>query len=359
MTKTLYDLEGGGAVGPAGPQGSQGPQGLQGPAGADGSGGSADYFTLAKADLTQTSQTAYGTIDTYTAGANITNGTFVTRTLSTGGGNPVLTVAPASSMPTVDQVVGLALDTVTSSSNVRVLTRGIGTARFSSTVQSPTEVRLNGTTTGQSFVGTAYTFLDSGGASSDYSANESYTVVFDTGSASDTWTLTFTDFQFEHTTSTMYDRLGVQTSSDGTTWSNASVGWWQTSATSTAPWSTSFGGSSWNSGSSAPGWIIPNNTTRAILLGWGGTSETVALPSRYIKFTFVSDGSSQELGWNIALTSSSYSGGATNPVTVDTALELDGSDLTKLAENGGAGAIQLGKAVWDDASNDSLVVRLT
>ena len=100
------------------------------------------------------------------------------------------------------------------------------------------------------------------------------------------------------------------------------------------------------------------SSARAILLGWGGTAETVAINSRYIRFTFISDTGTQDTGWNIDLLSSTYSGGSVNAVPVDTALQLYDTDFSKIAEDGGVGAIEVAKAVWDDASNNALVVRV-
>ena len=103
---------------------------------------------------------------------------------------------------------------------------------------------LNGSSTGSTVVltsGRPLRFQDSG-TSSDYNDNEAYTVTFDTrGSGA---SIIFDSFAFEHTTNLMYDRLGVATSENGTSWSAPLVPWMQSSASSMYPWTSSYGGSS-------------------------------------------------------------------------------------------------------------------
>ena len=126
----------------------------------------------------------------------------------------------------------------------------------------------------------------------------------------------------------MYDRLSIETSNDGVNYSNVSINWLQTSATSTPNYSTSFGGSAWNSNNSKNGWILPQNTPRAILLGWDEQPTQIA--ERYIRFRFISDGSSQYAGWDINLTANSYSGGSPSVIPLSTPLYLDTSTYDRL-----------------------------
>jgi hypothetical protein len=159
---------------------------------------------------------------------------------------------------------------------------------------------LNGSTTGRTVAltrGTPLKFRDSG-QNSDYSNNEAYTVIFDTrGSGA---SIIFDSFAFEHTTNLMYDRLGVATSENGTSWSAPLVPWMQSSAASMYPWTSSYGGSSWNSAGSFPGYILPTSESRAILLGWD--QGPIVLPQRYLRFAFVSDISVTAAGWDIRIT---------------------------------------------------------
>jgi hypothetical protein len=92
----------------------------------------------------------------------------------------------------------------------------------------------------------------------------------------------------------MYDRLGVQSSPDGVTWTNVSFAGFRSSATATAPWSSSFGSPS------TPGWIFPRDTSTLSSLG-GNPSQTFDVGQRYVKFTFISDGSVQERGWSLSM----------------------------------------------------------
>jgi hypothetical protein len=316
-----------------------------------------DFQTLVKEDLSSAAQTSYkGLTALYTAGGTVPNGSFVVLSYDTGGANPVARVLVPGSPPGVGEVVGLALNAAAVGEQIRVLLEGFGTARWLSVAPAATEVLLNASTTGTTVVGTNFLFRDSGGALNDYTANESNQVVFDSGSAGATWDLRVIGLQFEHSTYSMYDRLGVQLSADGVSWANASVYWWQSSSTTTAPWSTSYGGSAYNSAASTPGWIFPQDITRANGFGWSGGAETVTLAARYLRFTFISDGSSQRPGWNLELTASNHSANGSTPVAVGADIELDSGDLSRCAASGGGGVVA--EAAWDDSSNNAVVVRL-
>ena len=92
----------------------------------------------------------------------------------------------------------------------------------------------------------------------------------------------------------MYDRLGVQKSDNGSTWTNVSETWMLKSASTTAPWSKSFG-------SSGPGWIFPETEVLARAAGSGDLPIEMNLNTRYLRFWFWSDVSTREDGWNITL----------------------------------------------------------
>ena len=94
--------------------------------------------------------------------------------------------------------------------------------------------------------GSPLTFTDSGGSGSDYKNSENYWVVFDCGSGGAAISFQ-SNFIFEHSTYSMYDRLGIQSApaNVGASFDNISVPWMQTSASTSPPWSTSFGGSTW------------------------------------------------------------------------------------------------------------------
>ena len=159
---------------------------------------------------------------------------------------------------------------------------------------------LNASTTGSTVVltsGTPLTFQDSG-RSSDYSNSESYTVIFDTkGSGA---SFLFNSFTFEHSTYSMYDRLGVAVSDSGTSLSAPQIPWMQTSASSMFPWTNSYGGGTWSSTSSKNGYVVPMNESRAILLNWDQGAFT--LPQRYVWWSFYSDVSVTRPGWSATVT---------------------------------------------------------
>ena len=142
------------------------------------------------------------------------------------------------------------------------------------------------------------TFTDSG-SGGDYSSGENYFIVFDAGEGKNV-TMLINSFEFEHSTSSMYDRLSIQTSDDGLNYTNANLTGFQSSANVTYPYSTSFGGSSWNSSQSHPGWIFPENETRYQTLG-GIIADTLNLGSRYVRFGFTSDNAAVRDGWNLTL----------------------------------------------------------
>ena len=135
----------------------------------------------------------------------------------------------------------------------------------------------------------------------DYSSNESYGCSFDAG-VNKTWSIQFNSFRFEHSDTNLWDRLGIQTSTDGTTWTNVQVSWMHTSSTSTHPYANTFGGGgNFNDTASKNGWILPATVAIAVQLGWDVLSGITA--PRYVRFTFSSDGSVQFAGWHISLQS--------------------------------------------------------
>jgi len=159
---------------------------------------------------------------------------------------------------------------------------------------------LDADTTGSTVVltsGVPLTFEDSG-QSSDYGNGEAYTVIFDTkGSGA---SFLFNSFTFEHSTYSMYDRLGVAVSENGTSWNAPQIPWMQTSASSMYPWTNSYGGGSWSSTSSKNGYVLPKDVQRAILLDWDQGTFTV--PQRWIRWSFSSDSSVTRAGWNCTVT---------------------------------------------------------
>ena len=308
-----------------------------------------------KTDLsTQTTQQQYGRIERYTALNTIASGQPVIYDY-TGG---TITVSSIGTLPSQHEIAGINLSAVTAGQTSNVLTRGYVTGRRDTTFLPSSEtVLLNNTTNGTTRSLTNNTTFTDSGAGGSYAPSENYSITFDAG-VGRTVECTINSFGFEHTTSLMYDRFGIQTSNDGINYTNISVSWMQASATPTPLWSASFAGGSWNAGSSSPGYILPKDEPRAILLGGvpGNVFPAlVSLPTRYIRFYFISDGSGNDDGWNISLTPNTPY--PTNAVTVaeGTTLYLDNVDYTKM-NTANTSQIVLGYCSYDNAENNSLLI---
>ena len=155
---------------------------------------------------------------------------------------------------------------------------------------SLTEIKLDGTTTGTTTTQKYVDFRDSGGLPNNYGANELYNITFDAG-VGNTWEMKTITCNFEHSGSgSMYDRLGLQASSDGVTYQNVSLSNFYQSATTTPPWSTTRT-------STTDGYIFPVDQTNI-------ANVTYNINSRFVKFYFTSDNSSQRAGWDVRMTAS-------------------------------------------------------
>jgi hypothetical protein len=178
---------------------------------------------------------------------------------------------------------------------------------------TPQDILLNDTTTGQTFNITTNTrFRDSGG-DSDYQPDESYVATF-VAPEGTTASFTLNSFTFEHSGAVMYDRLGIQGSDDGLSWTNLTLAGFQTSANTTPPYSSSFGGTLYNSSQSINGWILPRDPTIFTEIG-GDPLAQVNTDYRYLRFWFISDGSAQRAGWDINFTAVSSVGGTESDPT--------------------------------------------
>jgi len=296
-------------------------------------------------DTAKTSNTVSGIVEDYTAKVSILEGQPVSLDIDSD-----IKVTTITSSTPAWQIVGVATNACNAGDIVEVCTKGFCNVRRVTTYESPTLKLLNSSTNNTTPVGLAWTFKDSGN-DSNYSSNENYKITFDAQEGG-TWTLTFNSFTFEHAASSMYDRLGIQTSSDGTTFTNVSIPWMQKSASSSPPWSSSFAGSQWNSTSSKNGYIVPENTTRAILLGWD--QQPVNINARYIRFTFFSDSSSNDPGWNITLVSSNYGAGNATVLPYGSPLYLDTSGSGDYTTVSTTGANIIAYSASADSSNDSI-----
>jgi len=310
-----------------------------------------------KVDLTSvTSQEKIGGGIKFTAGSNIQCGQPVFYNYSSTG---VVTAVSAGTLPLQHDYIGIALKTVTVGQSVNVLTKGLVTARRTTTYLTSSEtVILNNTSNNTTRnLTNSTTFVDSGDTGGDYTSNENYSITFD-AQAGYTINISVTDFRFEHTTYRMYDRLGVQGSNDGVNFTNLSVQWLQKSATSTPTWSDSFFGSNaWNSTGADNGYIFPKDTSRAILLSSGTFPVTINTVYRYIRFYFRSDTSQNQDGWDMTLTPNTPYSSNVESVAEGTTLYLDSNDFTKVTTDD-TSQIVVGYCAYNDAANDSIFLRI-
>ena len=310
-----------------------------------------------KVDLTSvTSQEKIGGGIKFTAGSNIQCGQPVFYNYSSTG---VVTAVSAGTLPLQHDYIGIALKTVTAGQSVNVLTKGLVTARRDTTYLTSSEtVILNNTSNNTTRnLTNSTTFVDSGDTGGDYTSNENYSITFD-AQAGYTVDMIVNDFQFEHSTYRMYDRLGVQGSNDGVNFTNLSVQWLQTSATSTPTWSSSFYGSNaWNSTGADNGYILPKDTSRAILLSSGTFPVTINTGYRYIRFYFRSDSSVNDDGWDITLQPNTPYPSNVESVAEGTTLYLDSNDFTKVTTDD-TSQIVVGYCAYNDAANDSIFLRI-
>ena len=272
---------------------------------------------------------AIGTCVQYIAARDISNGTVCITEIS---GGKVMAANPQTFQTGAEyeKLIGVALQDATAGSVIKIMEEGYCTVRGD---QDPgilsDNIELtsinNGDVFGVNFPGIR--FQDSGGTGAGYSSGESYDITFYAGpgetikiiiDASSSW-------QFEHSTFSLYDRLGFQTSTDGTTFTNGpNIIGMEQSATSTAPWSTSYLPSA-----QPAGYIFPKEFDGAAPFVFsathtqgnptanddgvqmdlsgvnGGTPKVYDTSNSYIKFFFESDGVPNFDGWNFIVSSSS------------------------------------------------------
>jgi hypothetical protein len=349
-----------GNTGATGQQGIQGNTGAQGPAGDDGASGldPIDFSNIScalKADLDQSTQPQYGEAIIVKAKDDLMNGQPVFWSYDLTG----VTGAYAESLPSQNQAMGICLEDIAAGTSGKILISGFATARYQNTYALGYEtVILNSITNGSiRSLTNATTFLDSGGSGGDYTGNENYSITFDAGVGYDT-KITVNDFQFEHSTFSMYDRLGIQGSNDGITFTNLNVQWLQSSAITTPPYGNSFAGGS--SGAASYGWIVPKDASIAILIGGvpGNTFPAdIVTAYRYIRFYFNSDGSINDIGWDITLAPNTpYNTVLT--IAEGTSLYLENSYPAQRLTSDNTTQVVFGFNACSNTDNDSVLIRV-
>lgn len=175
----------------------------------------------------------------------------------------------------------------------------ISTEIGSKVALSSTDIFLDSTTTDNVVnVGASDLFelYDSGGPDNDYNSDELYTITFNLQNVPGV-KLRFNDFDFEHSGSSLWDRLGLEVSNDGVTYQNINVEWFEQTIAQTAPWGTVKTGN-------GNGWIVPEDEKEAKDLGMPQDKILVIQNTPFIKFTFRSDFTTQKDGWHISISSS-------------------------------------------------------
>ena len=154
-------------------------------------------------------------------------------------------------------------------------------------------------------------FTDDGGLNANYSTSHSRHATFDAGAGNCIY-INPRAFEYEHSTYSMYDRMGITCSntigglslSSGNLSSvDSSLSQYLYQSSNSSP--SSFWGTSWVSGNggygTGGGWIFPNTDGTDVKgnnnSGWINT--WYKIDARYVRFWFKSDGSATEPGWDI------------------------------------------------------------
>ena len=154
-------------------------------------------------------------------------------------------------------------------------------------------------------------FTDDGGLNANYSTSHSRHATFDAGAGNCIY-INPRAFDFEHSTYSMYDRLGItcsntiaglSTSSGNLSNTDSPLSQYLYQSSQSSP--TVFWGTSWVSGNggygTGGGWIFPNSDGTDVKgnnnSGWINT--WYKIDARYVRFWFKSDGSATEPGWDI------------------------------------------------------------
>jgi hypothetical protein len=81
------------------------------------------------------------------------------------------------------------------------------------------------------------------------------------------------------------------------------------------------------------------------------------LGTQYVEFTFRSDFSINNIGWNIPVSSSGLPDGQPDPIALYKNLYLNDADYTKIGDTGSS-TILVGYTASPDASNDTVYIKL-
>ena len=155
-------------------------------------------------------------------------------------------------------------------------------------------------------------FTDDGGLNNDYSTSHTRHATFDAGSGNCIY-INPRSFEFEHSSYSMYDRLGItcsntvsglSTSAGNLSSVDSSLSQYLYQSSQSSP--SVVWGTSWVSGNggygTGGGWIFPNTSGTSDVKGndnSGWINTWYKIDTRYVRFWFISDGSATEPGWDI------------------------------------------------------------
>ena len=290
---------------------------------------------------TDTLQDAKGIIENYTlTGTTGTTGCYVGQPLmlNYNDTNGNIRAKEINSINSINELIGISLNQCNVNETVSILRNGYCTARFNSDNTDNNNytnmIKLDDDYKDNDpiLITSNILFTDSGGTGNNYNSNENYVIVFDAGTGS-TIDWKINSLSFEHGTSSLWDILKYQFSNDNNTYYNISQAGFHVSSTS-----------------NTTGNVFPDGT--AFITSNQGTLN-YSSEYRYVKFTFYSDSSVTEPGWNIILKSSSNS----SNVSINTPLYLDNTDKTKVTNNSTSN-ILVGYSMYTDANNNSIFMKV-
>ena len=303
---------------------------------------SGSALNLKFTDINTSTNEFFGIKETYIAYEAITKGDPVITEIS---GNRLF-AEKIKSLPGKERLIGIAQATVEAGDEITVLQYGYCRANFVYDQPFATvPVSLNNTTNGTTLPlkrSQQYTFTDSGGLGGGYSARENYEITFDLGEGkSGDIDISINSINFEHggslTSPIMYDRLGIESSTDGINFTAVKIQGFLTSSVSSPPWSERGIGVVGETG-----YIFPrNNQVYTDLYGSGTPPSKITIRSvRAIRFYFIADSTTQFDGWDLTISAPSTSSSENN-LAINQKLYLYSKDLSKVTNSSESG-IELG-----------------
>jgi hypothetical protein len=345
-----------GATGPIGPIGATGPAG---PPGDGGGSGLVDYSNIdaiqSRSSLTTGISEHIGNTEIYrvAGGANILAGQPVCLNFESEGG---ISCKNCDVTTTRETILGIATTDAREGESVTILSRGFVTVRRTQLIAEPTQnsyLMIDGTFDRIIKLTAAQTInYKDPRDDSDYQSSDRGSDIFDAGEGKSIQ-LTINSFAFEASDYRHYDRLSLKSGENLAEFRDIEIPWMQKMAIGTYEdgYGSSFVGSRYNSEESKSGNVLPKDTRRAEELGSERFPVTLIIPSRYVKFRFFSDTSSNAAGWDIDIQRFPLDESGPLDGEVGQPLYLDTKDYSKLADSGN---VQVGVIANKIADQDSI-----